>query len=477
MYLNTLSLKNFKSLKNFGPIDFTPITLLCGTNSSGKSSFIQSLLLLKQTYETKKSLLFPLNLPGHLKDFGKEFKNLVYYKSCEDVDIKFEIKNIITVNKKIKEKVGTFSFKIGNIVDGRIDELSPDYCIKELIYSDENGVRIEIKSISNQSEYTLTTNKINKVLMSSDIKDLKNFKIFLNFSGMIPVLDRQKTNISKIKKNELFILFLMGEFFQSYLFPFFSQVKYIGPIRNAPERNKEIDIGSDDIGVDGNNVNNVLYLELNKKKELVSKFCTIDESGNFKVDDNVPFHEILELWTNKLGIHNIEAKHDKVMVSLNVDSSKFSNLPVNIADVGFGTSQILPIIVEAIRMGKDDTLILEQPEIHLHPNLEMVLADFFICMAVTGRRFIIETHSKHLIDRLVKRIVQDKSNEVNKLVSIYFFKKEKAKGEGSTFEKIKIDPIKGIRSWPKDFFDKGGIELRETIQASIDKLKKKEVKD
>ena len=70
-----------------------------------------------------------------------------------------------------------------------------------------------------------------------------------------------------------------------------------------------------------------------------------------------------------------------------------SGVEVSLPDVGFGVSQILPILVECLRVKEGETIILEQPEIHLHPSLQSKLADFFICMAKSGKNLVIETHS------------------------------------------------------------------------------------
>ena len=75
-----------------------------------------------------------------------------------------------------------------------------------------------------------------------------------------------------------------------------------------------------------------------------------------------------------------------------------------IADVGFGVSQLLPILVIGLRSGRASLLILEQPEIHLHPRLQANLADFLLTLAASGRRIIVETHSDHFINRLRRRI-------------------------------------------------------------------------
>ena len=77
----------------------------------------------------------------------------------------------------------------------------------------------------------------------------------------------------------------------------------------------------------------------------------------------------------------------------------------SIADVGFGISQLLPIITKSMTL-KNSSILIEQPEIHLHPALQAELGDLFINSALGEQKntFLIETHSEHLILRILRRI-------------------------------------------------------------------------
>ena len=142
------------------------------------------------------------------------------------------------------------------------------------------------------------------------------------------------------------------------------------------------------------------------------------------------------------------------IIRLNVKSN--SGVKVDISDVGFGVSQILPILVEGLRMNEGQTLLLEQPEIHLHPKLQMQLTDFFIAMAKNNKNTIIETHSEHIIKRLVRRCLED--DEIRKMINIYFI------DENSNIELIKINKKIGIENWPKNFFDQAANEQKEILK-------------
>ena len=77
-----------------------------------------------------------------------------------------------------------------------------------------------------------------------------------------------------------------------------------------------------------------------------------------------------------------------------------ADIETTIKHVGFGISQVLPIIVEGLLMDTDGTLILEQPEIHLHPKVQSLLFDFLYSLVIQGKNVIIETHSDHFITRM-----------------------------------------------------------------------------
>lgn len=127
-------------------------------------------------------------------------------------------------------------------------------------------------------------------------------------------------------------------------------------------------------------------------------------------------------------------------------------------DVGIGISQVLPVIVAAV--GRKEHLIsVEQPELHLHPRVQAALGDLFVeAINKFQNCFIIETHSEHLILRLLRRI---RETEVNKApagrtlrtddLAIYYMKHE----DGSS-RALQIDvDVKGefIQPWPDDFFE------------------------
>jgi predicted ATPase len=129
---------------------------------------------------------------------------------------------------------------------------------------------------------------------------------------------------------------------------------------------------------------------------------------------------------------------------------------VLITDVGFGVSQILPVLVLCYYAPEGSTIILEQPEIHLHPSVQSGLADVFIDVIQNRKiQIILESHSEHLLHRLQRRIAEEKDGLTNQDISLYFCNMTP---EGnSKLTTLEMDDFGNIINWPENFFgDKMG---------------------
>lgn len=129
---------------------------------------------------------------------------------------------------------------------------------------------------------------------------------------------------------------------------------------------------------------------------------------------------------------------------------------VLITDVGFGISQILPVLTLCYYAPEGSTIILEQPEIHLHPSVQAGLADVFID-AIKHRnvQIILESHSEHLLRRLQRRIAEEAI--ANQDTALFFVTNPRGQ---SKLQQLEVDPFGNITNWPKNFF---GDELGELV--------------
>ena len=133
---------------------------------------------------------------------------------------------------------------------------------------------------------------------------------------------------------------------------------------------------------------------------------------------------------------------------------------VLLPDVGFGVSQILPVLADCAILPTGSTLLLEQPEIHLHPFAQAALADVLID-AIKSRniQIIVESHSEHLLRRIQRRIAEEAfaANDA----ALYFCHIEDG---ASQADELELDSYGYIKNWPKHFF---GDEMEEVAKMTI----------
>jgi predicted ATPase len=148
---------------------------------------------------------------------------------------------------------------------------------------------------------------------------------------------------------------------------------------------------------------------------------------------------------------------------------------VKLTDVGFGVSQVLPVIVECFYVPARSIVILEQPEIHLHPSVQSELADLFID-AIRARengaerdcQFIIESHSEHFLRRLQLRIAEEELSQED--TALYFVHGE---DDGARIEELAVDEYGNITNWPEGFFGDEMADVVARTQAQAARLAKK----
>lgn len=140
---------------------------------------------------------------------------------------------------------------------------------------------------------------------------------------------------------------------------------------------------------------------------------------------------------------------------------------VLITDVGFGVSQILPVLALCYYAPPGSIILLEQPEIHLHPSVQAGLADVLID-AVKNRQvqIVVESHSEHLLRRLQRRVAEQVVSPEE--TALYFCE---ATAEGSDLVQLDVDLYGNILNWPKDFFGDEFGEIAAITQAVMERKK------
>jgi len=150
----------------------------------------------------------------------------------------------------------------------------------------------------------------------------------------------------------------------------------------------------------------------------------------------------------QLKLRPLGARRSDVFEVRLIDKKRSGRLDIAFTDVGFGISQLLPIVVQCVGT-KDRVISIEQPEVHIHPRLQAEIGDLLVdCVAQNGHQFLIETHSEHLILRL-RRLVREGKLKPSDISVIYVGRGR----EGSTAQRIGIKSDGSFdREWPGGFF-------------------------
>jgi len=139
---------------------------------------------------------------------------------------------------------------------------------------------------------------------------------------------------------------------------------------------------------------------------------------------------------------------------------------VDLTSVGVGASQVLPVLVQSLIAPPRSILIFEQPELHLHPRLQGILADFLLGIAKTGKQLLVETHSEHIINRIRLRIAEAENSDIQSRVRVYFAERH---GGESHFRPISINDYGTFEDWPEGFFDETVLESEQILRSSLRK--------
>lgn len=455
-----ISIYNFKSIGSLVEYEMRPMTILSGTNSSGKSSFLQLLLLLKQTIEID-SAQSPLELKGRLIRIRK-YIDILKSKNPENklkIELKFS-KSELSKYKGFPEfslydafddytmQIAVVFDYIGNkVIVSSFEVIFNADSITNFIRFENNGEMFDIKTdvaVFNDDLYTKQGEyKIKKI----------------NFSAFIPSdFELEFTDGSSNKA----VPKLEG--IKSVIKDVFSQLNYIGPLRQEPKDEYGVNGNESSVGIDGGNVAEVLY-ELSEKT--ISYFTVEENDESIRlVKESDSFINAVKYWLCEKFQLCADVYSKKEAESYVIYLKSRSGVESTIKHVGFGVSQVLPIIVEGLRLKEGETLILEQPEIHLHPKIQSKLSDFLISLIENDKKVVIETHSDHLITRVRRRIAEDSTNTLDDKVLLTFIE---VSVNDILFRNIDIDDLGNLDYFPEDFIEKPDVELKAILKAQMKK--------
>jgi hypothetical protein len=446
--LKELRVKNFKSWKDTEALRLAPLTGLFGTNSSGKTSILQLLLMLKQTVEsTDRKRVLHTGDDVSIVDLGT-FSDLIHRHNVEaslEVGLEWDLRSPLKI-KDPEERRDTSLFDISDLsfqmeIDGGGTPDTPPF-VRRFSYSfGQQTFGMTLKGQANK-EYELISKGYQPKRQVGRPWPLPSPVKFYGFPDEVSGYFQNVGFLSEI------VLELEG---------LFRRTAYLGPLRDYPKRiytwagDEPSDVG--------------------RKGELaVPATLAARAKGAYISPGSKKRKQTLEQrlahWLKEMGI--IESfsiqqigqnrKDYEVLVSKTGQSPE-----VRITDVGFGLSQVLPVIVMCYYVDEGSVLLLEQPELHLHPSAQAWLADIFIDVVNNrGVQIIVESHSEHFLRRLQRRIAEEEI-ESDK-AALYFCSIENS---ASKTERLDIDMFGDIKNWPKDFFGDEMGELTAKTEAAM----------
>lgn len=513
--LTRVSIENFKGFSGRQELRLAPITLIYGQNSAGKSSVIQSLLLLKQTFERTLQKDFLSMNRSYADDFYKKQKYLSHHEKTATKPTPPENEFIFEGDAA---SLGSFNLCVNDHDNGKSIGLGLHFsnrecAILEYLNKNEFGVELKVgdlyggKGLSDSGDFKEKNVGIIEVSYSMDSEldtkirfmrctpakndaiDLAGAKIFNAES--CDVFSMMNVAVNGIGKNDI-CAFSEKEF--NKLFKGKSCVKFgvdgggwlpniINETKNIKYDNADVDVTDAAItmanelieGISRSfvvNVSNISHLGPLRKPPIRLERFTKEQFENKKVstvgsagenttgilyDKSVASN--LNEWFEKIGIpYTVDLEHDKKSGPVHITdylrivlTDKRTNVKVLATDVGFGISQLMPIIVEGLI--NKETICVEQPETHLHPKMQAELADFFISTSIKsgsdGCQWIIETHSEALMLRIMRRVRDGKINH-NDISVIYV----EPTPDGAIALQLSLDRRGDfIDEWPGGFFE------------------------
>lgn len=449
--ISEVRFEGFKSWKDTGHVRLAPITALFGNNSSGKTSLLQMLLMLKQTAEsTDRTQVLNLGDERALVDLGT-LQDILHSHNLSvplSVSLKWTLPQALAVPDPADPEATLFqdetlSFRATVSSHGNGDGLDRA-TVTDMAYGfagADFGMR-PAKGRKSKFELFETAKEFSFVRTVGRPWDLPAPAKCYGFPDQVRAYFQNAGFLSD---------------FELQFEQLFSRVFYLGPLRDYPRRQYSwAGAKPADMGRRGERVVDAI---------LASREAGMTYSRG-RGHKRQSLEERVASWLQDLGlIDRFEvkpiAKGGKLFQVWVRRNPKAPD--VLITDVGFGVSQILPVLALCYYAPEGSTLILEQPEIHLHPRVQAGLADVFIDAARTRHvQIIIESHSEHLLRRLQRRVAEEQFAAEE--AALYFAATKDGESRLTTLE---LDLFGAIKNWPDGFFGDEFGEIAATSKAVL----------
>lgn len=411
MALVSLRLKNFKSFLDTTDVPLAPLTLIFGRNNTGKSSLLQSLLLLRQTLDAPEYGA-RLNLRGPLYAAGSYFDLVHQHRSKEHVVMNFGLE--LAPPRRRAEVELEFA----------PDEPQPPRLVRMKVVSPGVQPLSIRRGRGAGGPYELF---IGEKSLGGERKAEFRFPLnrFLPLIGHIAGPADVEQNRARTAARTA-----IWEFTRTL-----QAIRAVGAFRRQPERRYEfLGRAPDRIDAAGEYVVNALIEDSTRKRR----------RGELTKSVNRWLRQVGKVRLLSLRRISRAARLFEVRMR-DTDSGRWANL----ADVGFGISQAFPVLVEGLRTPPEGLFLVQEPEIHLHPDAQLAMADFLITLVQSGRRVLAETHSEHLLLRVRQRLLRKDLAQSD--VSIIYV--DKTRSGASHARQLTLDELGQIKDWPGGFME------------------------
>ncbi|NJN67656.1 MAG: AAA family ATPase [Chloroflexaceae bacterium] len=427
--MTKIRIRGFKSIRQEQEMDIRPLTILAGANSSGKSSMIQPLLLLKQTLEVPYD-------PGALWLNGPNVK--------------------FTSTKQFLPRPGNgdtvFSIGLTVIGDPRLPRPSVSPTDLTIVLSQEaRGKKLDVKQMIYERDdqrialHTgMSPDEIEALIPSKRKEELEAFFPPAKLGRELAIIrNRCFLDVGYEGTNMSASHFIFDRRVSPSLIfgPFIQEIIHLPGLRGNPERSYPVAaVGSMFPGTFETYAASVIAQWQEKKSD--DKLKALGE--NLK--------QLGLTW--KVQARSVDETQVELLVGrLPRAAYRGARDLVNIADVGFGVSQMLPVLVALLEAKPGQLVYLEQPEIHLHPRAQTALARILAAAALRGVRVVIETHSSLLLLGIQTLVAEGTGPDhlPPEMVKLHWFTRDE---DGVTrITSADLDATGAFGDWPEDFAD------------------------
>jgi predicted ATPase len=432
-----LRLKNFRGFADTGEVDLACLTIIVGPNNAGKSSLLHSLLLLRQTVETRR-LDEPLVTSGSFVDVGS-FDDIVRGGSANphrSIGIGLRASRNF-IDQEGAEWGHKESLANRLELDFELDRIANQIRLKQSRFLRDSDLRVGVRWDEGTQGYRLQPAALAKGASA-------------NMYNFLPAVDRSQRTLESLDVESL-TKWSESLAQRTIWLQLLQSIDHIAPLRIPVPRYTVLGRTAGSVSTAGG-------------EALLNSLRSSERSNSA---EPVRLISQLDYWVSKrfqmlarLRLLDVD-KAGRILALLGDERGGFKD--INIANMGEGISQMLPVIASVVTAQANSCLLVEQPEIHLHPAAQADLGDLFVDSVTdqNGPQFLVETHSEHLLLRIRRRVAEGRLSP-DKVSVLYV---ERA-GRKHTVRRLPLDEQGSFSTWPAGFFEEGYSEALRLAEAA-----------